>query len=188
VHALVRRHGGTVRAESAGEGRGATFTVELPELPASALTSASAGGERVEPAVDLMNGPRAVLRGLHVLVVDDDADSNAVVSTLLVARGAEVRTALSAHDALALVGEWRPDVVVSDIAMPGEDGVAFLRALRARGGAGDVPAIALTAYGTGEDRRRLLDAGFQAHVPKPFDPVHLAAVVETAAYSSALLH
>jgi PAS domain S-box-containing protein len=188
VHALVRRHGGTVRAESAGEGRGATFTVELPELPASALTSPSAGGERVEPAVDLMNGPRAVLRGLHVLVVDDDADSNAVVSTLLVARGAEVRTALSAHDALALVGEWRPDVVVSDIAMPGEDGVAFLRALRARGGAGDVPAIALTAYGTGEDRRRLLDAGFQAHVPKPFDPVHLAAVVETAAYSSALLH
>ena len=129
-----------------------------------------------------MGGLRAVLRGVRVLVVDDDADSNAVVRALLAARGAEVRTAMSAAEALLVVSGWRPDVVVSDIAMPGEDGIALLHALRARREAiGPVPAIALTAYGSDADRRRLLDAGFQAHVVKPFDPVHLAAVVETAA-------
>jgi CheY-like chemotaxis protein len=131
-----------------------------------------------------MNGPRAALRGLKVLVVDDDPDSNAVVKALLVARGADVRTVLSAAEGLAMADQWRPDVVVSDIAMPGDDGVAFLHALRARRETiGDVPAIALTAYGSAADRRQLLDAGFQAHVAKPFDPVHLAAVVETTAYT-----
>ncbi|HJQ83441.1 MAG TPA: response regulator, partial [Candidatus Binatia bacterium] len=116
---------------------------------------------------------------------DDDPDSNAVVSALLGARGAEVRTALSAGEALDVAEQWRPDVVVSDIAMPGEDGLALLQALRARRATiGEVPAIALTAYGSTADRRRLLDAGFQAHVVKPFDPVYLAAVVETAAHGA----
>jgi CheY-like chemotaxis protein len=131
-----------------------------------------------------MDGPRAALRGLKVLVVDDDPDSNSVVKALLAARGAEVRTVLSAAEGLAMADQWRPDVVVSDIAMPGEDGVAFLHELRARREAiGNVPAIALTAYGSTADRRQLLDAGFQAHVAKPFDPVHLAAVVETTVYA-----
>jgi PAS domain S-box-containing protein len=184
VRALVERHEGTVRAESPGRRRGTTFIVELPELAEGLPVDEASASGRVEPALGLMNGPRAALRGLKVLVVDDDPDSNAVVKVLLVARGADVRTVLSAAEGLAMADLWRPDVVVSDIAMPGEDGVAFLHALRARRETiGDVPAIALTAYGSTADRRQLLDAGFQAHVAKPFDPVHLAAVVETTAYT-----
>ena len=181
VRALVERHGGTVRVESAGKRRGTTFTVELPELAEGLPSDDASEFDRLVPAVDLMDGPRAALRGLKVLVVDDDPDSNAVVKALLAARGAQVHTVLSAAEGLAVADRWRPDVVVSDIAMPGEDGVAFLHALRARRETiGNVPAIALTAYASTTDRRQLLDAGFLAHVAKPFDPVHLAAVVETA--------
>jgi PAS domain S-box-containing protein len=184
VRALVDRHEGTIRVDSAGSRRGTVFTVELPELPEGLPPEDASGSARVEPAVGLMDGPRAALRGLKVLVVDDDPDSNAVVKALLAARGAEVRTVLSAAEGLAMADQWRPDIVVSDIAMPGEDGVAFLHQLRGRRDTiGNVPAIALTAYGSSADRRQLLDAGFQAHVAKPFDPVHLAAVVETTVYS-----
>jgi CheY-like chemotaxis protein len=182
VRALVERHDGIVRVDSPGRRQGTVFTVELPELAEGLPVDDATPSGRVEPALDLMNGPRAALRGLKVLVVDDDPDSNAVVKSLLVARGADVRTVLSAAEGLVMADLWRPDVVVSDIAMPGDDGVAFLQALRARRETiGDVPAIALTAYGSVTDRRQLLDAGFQAHVAKPFDPVHLAAVVETTA-------
>jgi len=185
VRVLVERHDGTVRAESAGKGRGAIFVVELPELRDAAPADAPALPDTVEPALAFMDGPRAALAGLKVLVVDDDPDSNAVVKALLASRGADVRTALSASAALAQAELWRPDVVVSDIAMPGEDGVAFLRELRARRATvGDVQAIALTAYGSSTDRRQLLAAGFQAHVAKPFDPAHLAAVVETMAFAA----
>jgi PAS domain S-box-containing protein len=181
VRALVERHGGTVLAESPGVGQGATFTVDLP-LFARTRADVVDG----EPAARDGDAPLPALRGLQVLVVDDDADSNDAVSALLAARGADVRTALSTSEALEIVGRWHPDVVVSDIAMPGEDGCAFLRALRARRGAvGEVPAIALTAYAGSADRNRLLAAGFHAHVAKPFDPVQLAAVVETAAHAGA---
>jgi PAS domain S-box-containing protein len=183
VRALVERHDGIVRVDSPGRRQGTAFTVELPELP-EGMPVDPTPSDRVEPALDLMNGPRAALRGLKVLVVDDDPDSNAVVKALLVARGADVRTVLSAAEGLVMADHWHPDVVVSDIAMPGDDGVAFLHQLRARRETfGDVPAIALTAYGSDADRRQLLEAGFQAHVAKPFDPVHLAAVVETAAFT-----
>lgn len=183
VRALVERHGGTVTADSTTTG--ATFTVELPRLPSDVIDRAV----RASPSPVAGCGPRArrALGDLRVLVVDDDEDSNAVVSTLLVTRGASVRTARSAAEALEVAESWRPDVVVSDIAMPGEDGIALLRALESRRGTiGPVPAIALTAYGSSADRRRLLDAGFQAHVAKPFDPVHLAAVVETTAHSGSV--
>jgi CheY-like chemotaxis protein len=184
VRALVERHDGIVAVDSPGPRRGSIFTVELPELPEGLPSDGTSTRRRIEPAVGLMDGPRAALRGLKVLVVDDDPDSNTVVKALLVGRGAEVRTVLSAAEGLAMADQWRPDVVVSDIAMPGEDGVAFLHALRAhRETIGDVPAIALTAYGSTADRHQLLDAGFQAHVAKPFDPVHLAAVVETTAFA-----
>jgi CheY-like chemotaxis protein len=183
VRALVERHDGSVRAESEGLGHGAIFTVALPALAEGVALDDPSATDRVEPAVGLMGGPRAALLGLKVLVVDDDPDSNSVVQALLAGRGAEVRTALTAANALVIADAWRPDVVVSDIAMPGEDGLAFLNQLRAlRETIGDVPAIALTAYGSSADRRQLLDAGFQAHVAKPFDPVHLAAVVETTAF------
>ncbi len=184
VRVLVERHDGTVRAENAGRSRGAIFVVELPELTADAL-AAGPPLEDIEPAVGLMDGPRAALSGLKVLVVDDDPDSNAVVKALLSSRGADVRTVLSASAGLAQAELWRPDLVVSDIAMPGEDGVAFLHELRARRATvGNVRAIALTAYGSITDRRQLLAAGFQAHVAKPFDPEHLAAVVETMLFAA----
>src|SRR5262249_40384002 len=125
VRTLVDLHHGTVHAESAGLGKGATFTVGLPLAPDS--LSAPAGGEHAV-------GEEAVtLGGVHVLVVDDDPASNAVVSELLGSCGVEVRTAGSAAEALEIVNRWRPDVVVSDIAMPGEDGFGLLRKLRASG-------------------------------------------------------
>ncbi len=181
VRALVERHGGTVYAESGGPGRGATFTVELPLLVAVAPEPGS--GERGrEPSPEDTDAPfRVSLDGLRVLVVDDDVDSNAVVGTLLASCGAEVRTAVSTAEALAVAGRWPPDVLVSDIAMPGEDGCALLRKLRAR--EGYVPAVALTAYTGKADRARVLDAGFEAYVAKPFDPTQLARAIERAAHA-----
>ena len=187
ARALTELHGGVIRAHSEGEGKGATFTVELPPPLALAEGDDPLAGEAVETSRQAMGGPRASLRGVRVLVVDDDQDSNAVVAALLAARGANVRTAVAVGEALRIAEHWRPDVVVSDIAMPGDDGIALLRALRARQATiGEVPAIALTAFGGTDARRRLLAAGFQAHVAKPFDPVYLAAVVETAATGTSL--
>jgi PAS domain S-box-containing protein len=175
VRTLVELHGGTVYADSPGKGHGASFTVELP---------LATGIVAVAPPVvaDRQNALRASLGGLHVLVVDDDPGSNAVVSALLASCGGEVRTAESAPEALEIAGRWQPDVLVSDLAMPGEDGFALLRKLRARKGPlGEVPAIALTAHAGAADRLRSLAAGFQAHIAKPFDPAELAAAVEEAA-------
>ncbi len=172
VRELVERHGGTVRAESPGKGLGATFTVGLPLLEDAAL---------VRP--DMPAGrSSADLAGLHVLVVDDDPGSNAVVSAILGARGVDVRTAGSTPEALEIACRWQPDVVVTDIAMAGEDGYALLRRLRARNDAlAAVPAIALTAHAGDGERVRLLAAGFRAYIAKPFDPAELAAAVAAAA-------
>jgi len=184
VRGLVERHGGSVRAESAGTEQGAVFTVELPLLASVAEEAARVQPGRQVTTAEPDAAPGAPLGGLRVLVVDDDPDSNAVVSALLVSCGAEVQTAVSAPDALEVAGRWQPDVVVSDIAMPGEDGCTLLRQLRARGGPlGRVPAVALTAYAGMNDRRRVFAAGFQAHVVKPFDPAQLAAAVENAAHA-----
>jgi CheY-like chemotaxis protein len=175
VRTLVELHGGTVRADSRGKGLGAVFTVEVP-LTAEA-ESAIESVTHHEPAA-----AETSLGGLHVLVVDDDPGSNAVVSAVLASRGVEVRTAASTPEALEIAGRWAPDVLVSDIAMPGEDGYALLEKLRARErDLGRIPAIALTAYAGSAERRRLLAAGFEAHIEKPFDPVELAAAVEEAA-------
>jgi len=175
VRTLVDLHGGTVRADSPGKGLGAVFTVDLPL--AADVASAIDEAARREHAVR-----RVSLGGLHVLVVDDDPGSNAVVGAVLASRGVEVRTAGSTPEALEIAGRWPPDVLVSDIAMPGEDGYALLEKLRAReGDLGHIPAIALTAYAGSTDRLRLLAAGFEAHIAKPFDPAELAAAVEEAA-------
>jgi PAS domain S-box-containing protein len=178
VRALVELHGGVVRAESGGENRGAVFTVELPLVAGE--TAFAAG------AIHASEPPPPSLAGLRVLLVDDDLDSNTVVHTLLTSCGAEVRMAASADEALDIASDWQPDVLVSDIAMPDEDGVALLRRLRARGGSfARLPAVALTAYAGPGDRRRLLAAGFQAHVGKPFSPSELASIVEGAAHADA---
>jgi CheY-like chemotaxis protein/anti-sigma regulatory factor (Ser/Thr protein kinase) len=179
VRELVTQHGGTVHAESGGTGQGSMFTVELP-LAASAAPAAG-----TEPPAVATTAPdtvtRTALQGLQVLVVDDDPDSNEVVSTLLSGCGAEVRTATSAPQALEVLGQWRPDVLVSDIAMPGTDGFALIAAVRERGGAfGQVPVIALTAYAGSEDRARALSAGFREHVAKPVNVTQLVRAVGDA--------
>jgi PAS domain S-box-containing protein len=177
VRHIVELHGGTVHAESPGKGQGATFTVKLPLV----IFERSAGEtKRRHPtsADDVQANVYQELSGARVLVVDDEPDSNEVMSTLLASRGAEVRVATSASDALDTMRVWRPDLVVSDIGMPGEDGYALLAAMRANERElGRIPAIALTAYATRNDRIRILGAGFQLHVTKPIDPVELIASV-----------
>jgi len=182
VRHIVELHGGTAHAESPGEGQGATFTVKLPRM----IFARTAGEiERRHPTQGALPAhtdyPR--LTDLRVLVVDDDPDSNEVVRTLLVACGADVRVAGSAADGLEELRRWVPDVLVSDIGMPGEDGYAFLRKVRAqRGDLASVPAVALTAYATSEDRVRIFSAGFQMHVAKPIEPAELVTVVASAAH------
>jgi len=111
--------------------------------------------------------------------VDDEADARELVAMMLAQGGAEVRTSVSVTEALAACDEWRPDILISDIGMPGEDGYMLIKKLRARESesGGHIPAIALTAYGRQEDRRRALSVGYESHIPKPIEPVELLAVV-----------
>jgi signal transduction histidine kinase/ActR/RegA family two-component response regulator len=178
VKHLVELHGGTVRADSAGENRGATFVVSLPvavaEIPLFPSAPVVAGAL---PAGPPRGGAR--LDGLRVLTVDDHADAGSLVHAILTAAGAEVQSCLGAAEGLEVLRRWRPDVLVSDIEMPDEDGYAFIAKIRAlaadEGGA--TPAIALTAYGRTQDRVRTLDAGYSMHVPKPVDPGELTSII-----------
>lgn len=175
VRHIVELHGGTVVAESRGEGQGATFTVKLP-LTMFARTAAES--ERRANGVLPQAGSYPSLAELRVLVVDDEPDSNEAVSAVLASCGAEVRVAASAAEGLAELSRWRPDVLVSDIGMAGVDGYGFIARVRAQPGKlGRIPAIALTAYASTEDRVRIFSTGFQAHVVKPMDPAELIAVV-----------
>jgi PAS domain S-box-containing protein len=182
VRHLVELHGGKVTAQSPGEGQGATFTVELPVAIAHREQEREA---RVHPAARAVPistvGPS--LRGLRVLAVDDDRDSLDLIYTILVSSGAEARGCVSASEGLMLLREWRPDVLISDIEMPGEDGYTFIRKVRALDPTegGKTPALALTAYGRVEDRLRTLSAGYGMHVSKPVDPAELAAIVASLA-------
>jgi len=173
----VELHGGTVAAESPGEGKGATFRVRLPiravhlELDSSDPET----GGREEDAV----ATAASLDGLRLLVVDDEPDAREVVALVLEQSGAEVAAFGTAQEALEAIESVRPDVLVSDIGMPGEDGYSLLRRVRALGPArgGQVPAVALTAYAKVEDRKRALASGFARHIPKPVEPADLIATV-----------
>jgi len=175
VRHIVELHGGAVRAQSAGEGRGATFTVELPTLKESG-TVAAAGPRGVEASL----GPRlAPIRGVRVLVVDDDPDARELLSTILQQAGGEVVSAGSADEALAVFERLRPDVLVSDIGMPDGDGYSLIRRVRLlEDDSGTrVPAVALTAFARAEDRSQALRCGFQAHLPKPIEPGELTALI-----------
>ena len=180
VRHIVELHGGTVRAESAGEDSGSTFTVTLPiapllqpDVPVAAAPPVTGGNGDVValPAVDV--------RGLRVLLVDDDPDAREVIREFLIRGGAEVATAASAAEAFNRLDTDRPHVLLSDIAMPEEDGYSFVRRVRClppeAGGA--IPAIALSAYARDEDRRKSLEAGFQAHLAKPVEPQELLIAV-----------
>ncbi|AKI98556.1 Chemotaxis protein methyltransferase CheR [Archangium gephyra] len=171
VHHLVGLHGGQVRAESAGEGKGSTFTVTLPvpavlpEAKAEALPGAEA--------------PEVRLDGVTVLLVEDAPDARELIALMLRERGAVVGTASTAAEALERLRESMPDVLVSDIGLPGEDGHSLLRKVRAWAEARDqwVPAIALTAYASAEDARKAYRAGFQVHLAKPLEPGTLVEAV-----------
>jgi signal transduction histidine kinase len=175
VRHIVELHGGTVQAESAGEGMGATFTVSLPLSPstqqdAAVLPLTGAAPSGLEAALPVGN-----VRGLRVLLVDDDPDAREVIREFLVRGGADVVTAASAAEGFLRLDEYRPHILISDIAMPEEDGYAFVRRVRGlpREAGGALPAIALSAYAREEDRRKSLMAGFQAHLAKPVEPQEL---------------
>jgi len=175
VKQLIAAHGGSVRAESDGPGKGATFTVRLP------VRAVSDRGDDSNPSASTEYDPlvatahHARLDGLRVLVIDDEPDARALVQEILRQHGAEVFVAESAAHARQALAAAQPDVIVSDIGMPQEDGYSFIRSVRARGGR--MPAIALTAYASQQDAQRAFVAGFQKHVTKPVEPARLVSVV-----------
>jgi signal transduction histidine kinase/ActR/RegA family two-component response regulator len=181
VKHLVELHGGSVTARSPGPGKGATFAARLPvaraDLPDERPRAHPGAAGSAPPA----RGAR--LDGLRVLVVDDDPESLALATTVFAKAGADVRTCLSAPAALDELARWRPDVLVSDIEMPGEDGYSLIRKVRARAddAVGRIPAVALTAYGRPQDRVHSLEAGYNMHVPKPVDPGELTTIVASVA-------
>ena len=168
AHQIVEMHGGTIRAESLGEGQGAIFTVQFPlvfnptELPSgSHLTS-----------VDN-------LRNLHVLVIEDDVDSRDLITTTLQQFGAKVTAVPSAVAALTALAHLKPDVLISDIGMPGMDGYMLMQQIREVTHTNQIPAIALTAYTTEADQQKAREAGFQQHLAKPMEPIHLVKAIST---------
>jgi signal transduction histidine kinase len=174
VKSLVELHGGTVDVQSSGEAQGSTFFVRLPIAP---MQGQGVEGALPTPTQQLDVSP--ALTGLRILVVDDEADARTLARRVLEERGAQVTTVCSAAEAMATIDDSRlPNVIVSDIGMPDEDGYDLIKQMRALPGeAGRVPAIALTALARAEDRKRALSAGYQKHVSKPVDPAELVGVI-----------
>jgi PAS domain S-box-containing protein len=185
VKQLVELHGGTVRVKSPGPGKGATFTVAMPLTVIHPELEADPRERRHPDAVGASNQTDdcVKLTGVKVLVVDDEPDARALVKRLLSDCEAEVRVAGSANEAIAAFKAQTPDVLISDIGMPGEDGYSLIRRVRALSSkaGGNVPAIALTAYARTDDRIRAIRSGFQTHVVKPVDPMELITVVASLA-------
>jgi CheY-like chemotaxis protein len=187
VRHIVELHGGIVRADSAGQGQGATFTVTLPAAQGAAAVIEE------PPKLDGVSldgpaGPMEDLDGVRVLLVDDERDAREVVSEVLRRRHAEVQSAANVAEAMDRLLSFRPTVLVSDIAMPDADGYELIRRVRAltpeQGGR--VPAIALTAYARPDDRDQMLASGFQAHLAKPVEPHELVASVAQIAAAAML--
>jgi CheY-like chemotaxis protein len=181
VKHLTELHGGSVRVKSPGSGRGSTFIVCLPLAPLHVDPDDSS---RRHP--DAVNGERSTaapprLDGISILVVDDEEDARCLIAKLLTKAGAQVHQAGSAHEAIEEVKRISPDILISDIGMPGADGYSLIRSVRALPAelGGRVPAIALSAYTRTEDRIRSISEGFQIHLAKPADAVELLAVVQS---------
>jgi CheY-like chemotaxis protein len=182
VRQLVELHGGTVTADSAGEGMGTTFVVRLPVTsvhPRVEYTPCKPGPDR-RPAMSALSGS---LAGISILAIDDEPDSLRVLATALRQFGAEVWGAHSASEGLQVLRAREVSVVICDIGMPQEDGYSFIRKLREleKSASRWTPAIALTAYARPEDRMRTVAAGFQVHVAKPADPMEIGALVANLA-------
>lgn len=176
---LVELHGGSIFAQSEGEGHGATFIVTLPL--ATAFRQAEAGNaDDTAPSDDRTALPR--LDQLSVLVVEDEPDARELVGRILETHGARVTLAASAEEALKILGVSTPDVLVSDIGMPGMDGYQLMRRIRSIEPKGRrLPALALTAFARTEDRKQVMLAGFQSHLAKPFDVNELVLLVSSLA-------
>jgi len=173
VRHLVELHGGAVWAESEGAGKGATFSATFPLI-----------ADRMDPHVlghsgEFLAAEFQSLEGLRVLLVDDEPETRQILSTVISRRGAEVKACETAGEALDVLIDWRPDVLMSDIAMPDEDGYSFIGKVRSlppdKGG--ETPAAALTAYARDEDRDRALAAGYQMHIAKPISSVLLVLTI-----------
>lgn len=178
----IVRHLVEMQADSLGAGQGATFTVQLPLIAVHAV-ELPLTKERVHSTAegDVAFGRTPALAGLRVLIVDDDDDTLEMLAAVLDQCGAEVKSASSAAAALETLQGWKPDVLVSDIGMPGEDGYTLIgkvRALEPEHGT-QILAVALTAHARTEDRMRALSSGFQMHVPKPVKPAELIMVIES---------
>jgi CheY-like chemotaxis protein len=179
-------HGGTVQAVSEGEGQGTTFIVRLPILvvrdvkaiPLSEVQASDEGAESFTGGIEPAISNASQLSGIRALIVEDEVDAREMLRMLLVQFGAEIKASASAQEALRILEEWKPDVLVSDVGMPDEDGYSLISQIRAlepsRGGL--IPAIALTGYSRPEDGSKLLAAGYQVHLSKPVD---LAQLVDT---------
>jgi signal transduction histidine kinase/ActR/RegA family two-component response regulator len=183
VRHLVELHGGRVEAASGGRAQGATFRVRLPLLGMRGSVLGSHPDVADARPARARVGALPSLDGVRVLVVDDEKDAREVIVAILEQRGARTFEAASVEEALALLAEERPDVLLSDIGLPDEDGYSLMRRIRAlpRERGGGIPAAALTAYARTEDRMQALLAGFQIHVPKPVQPAELIAVVSSLA-------
>jgi PAS domain S-box-containing protein len=188
VRQLVELHGGTVRAESLGEGQGATFIVQIPLMPTlskanqderSALAFGNAKGER--SSASLSQTSSLDLNGIKILLVDDDTDTREFVAFLLEQQGAQVSAATSAHEALLILPQEKPDVLLSDIGMPDMDGYMLIQQVRTFSPeqGGQIPAIALTAYAGDMNQQQALAAGFQKHISKPIEAEKLIQVISS---------
>jgi CheY-like chemotaxis protein len=182
VRQLIELHGGDVGANSDGIGQGETFIVHLPLI----ATYSDPSEERRQADIALRENqplPEVSLANVHVLVVDDEPDARELVKRLLQMAEATVSVAGSGLEAMECILARRPDVLICDIGMPGEDGYSFLRRLRAleKGRKRDLPALALSAYARSEDRTKAIRSGFQNHLAKPVEPAELLAVVSSLA-------
>jgi PAS domain S-box-containing protein len=183
AHHLVELHGGTIEAYSAGEGKGATFIVRLPLLEARQGDKGTRG--QGEENITFNHSP---LEGLQILVVDDDADNREFMVFALTTYGANAIATASSDEALRALQQFKPDVLLSDIGMPDEDGYALIRQVRMldHKSGGNIPAIAVTGYTRDSDRNQALTAGFQLHLSKPIQPIELVAAIAKLCRRNAL--
>ncbi|HJQ99594.1 MAG TPA: hybrid sensor histidine kinase/response regulator, partial [Candidatus Polarisedimenticolaceae bacterium] len=174
VKQLVELHGGTVRADSDGEGKGAAFTIRLP---LAVMRAGRSGGGK--SAVSVRRGEDVDLEGITVLAVEDQADARELLRIVLERSRARVLTAASADEALRMVEKAKPAIILCDIGMPGKDGYDFITELRRR--KDDTPALAVTAFARAEDKIRALRAGYHGHIAKPIEPAELLSTVAVLA-------